>query len=184
MLPTMGFGQNDGPTSAGECRFITAADLSDPNAPAFGRYPSTTEVVSHAKLDLRSNPIAKTYRTVLRLEIGKGPNYAGHYRVAIWGCGISCAMFAVVNLKTGRVITAREFKTVLGSDLAADDFLPGAASEGWGFRYKADSALLIVLGAPDEDESREGAYYFALQGERLRLIHSTRVKKNCKNAKP
>jgi hypothetical protein len=32
---------------------------------------------------------------------------------------------------------------------------------------------LVVLGAPDQNESRAGAYYFALQGDNLRLVHTT-----------
>jgi hypothetical protein len=185
LTPTAVFGQEEGLTPTEKCRLITAADLSDAKAPGFGKYTTTTqEVVSTPRLDLKSNPIAKTYRTVLRQEQAEGPNYAGHYRVAFWGCGASCAMFAVVNLKTGRVITAREFATVLGTHLTADDFLPGTKSNGWGFRFKIDSSLLVILGAPDEDESKAGAYYFVLQGEKLRLIHATHVNKNCENVKP
>jgi hypothetical protein len=101
------------------------------------------------------------------------------------GCGAPCAMFAAVNLKTGRLITAREFATVLGTHLAIDDdFMPGTRSDAWGFRYKEDSLLLVVVGVPGEDESRAGAYYFVLQGERLRLIHTTRVNKHCEAEKP
>ena len=108
------------------------------------------------------------------------PNFAGHYRLVYWGCGASCAMFAVLNLKTGKVITTKEFATVLGTHLDADDFLPGTLSDGWGFRYKIDSSLLVVLGTPDEDESRAGAYYFALQGDELHLVHTTSaIKRHC-----
>jgi hypothetical protein len=93
-------------------------------------------------------------------------------------------MFAVVDLNTGRVITTREFMKVLGRHLAADDFLPGTTSDGWGFRFKIDSTWLVIVGAADENESRSGAYYFVLRDERLRLIHTARVTKNCENAKP
>jgi hypothetical protein len=41
----------------------------------------------------------------------------------------------------------------------------------------------VILGDLDEDESREGAFYFVLNDERLRLIHSTLVKKNCENVR-
>lgn len=44
--------------------------------------------------------------------------------------------------------------------------------------------MLVVLGAPDEDDSRAGAYYFVLRGEKLRMIHMTRVNKNCESVKP
>ena len=171
------------PAPSDECDLVTTADLSDTEAPTFAEHPVVTQkVVSAPRLDLKSNPIAKTYRTVLRREVIEGPNYAGHYRVAFWGCGTSCAMFAVIDLKTGKVITAREFATVSGIHLATDDFLPGTASDGWGFRYKRSSSLLVVLGDPDEDESRFGAYYFVVQGQTLRLIYTTKVTKDCSNS--
>jgi hypothetical protein len=182
LISTASWSRQDGPTPFEKCRFVTKKDLSDPKAPMFESYPLTShEAVSNPKLDLTSNSIARRYRTVLRLETAEGPNYAGHYRLAIWGCGMSCAMFAVVNLNTGKVITPEGFSTVLGIHIAADDFLPIEGSASWGFRYKRDSTLLAVVGALDEDESREGAYYFVLKGERLRPVHSTVVKKNCES---
>src|SRR6202041_301595 len=96
-------------------------------------------------LDLSSNPIAKRYRTVLRYQVSEGANFAGHYRVAIWGCGMTCAMFAVVNLKTGQVITPKRASTVFGIHLAADDFLPNAETGGWGFCSPTSTTLLAVL---------------------------------------
>jgi len=181
-LPT--FAQPNHQSPSDTCRLITAADLSDSKAPTFEFLPSAREgEFPYAKLDLSSNPIAKTYRTVLRQELAKGPNYAGHYRVAIWGCGSSCAMFAVINLKTGQVITAEGLTSVSGNHLAVDDFLPNTESESWGFRYRIGSKLLVLVGTLDEDESREGAFYFVLQSEKLLPIHSTVVTKNCENVK-
>ncbi len=163
-----------------ECRLIKAADLVDPLAPSFDAYPVFREEVANPRLNLASNPIARKYRTVLRLAITEGPNFAGYYRLVHWGCGTSCAMFAVVNLKTGRVITPEWFSEVVGVNLYADEFLPNTESDGWGFRHKSDSKLLVVAGALlSEDDSKEGAFYFVLNGEKLHLIHSTPVRKNC-----
>jgi len=159
---------------------VKTADLADSKAPTFANYSArTSQDGPRAKLDLASNPIAKTYRTVLRLAMAEGPNFAGRYKVGIWGCGTSCAMFAVINLDTGRVITTKEFASVLGTYLMTDDFMPGTKSDSWGFRFKRNSNLLVVIGDPDEDESRTGAYYFVLRDERLTLIHTTHVTKNC-----
>jgi hypothetical protein len=186
LTPTAVNGRQDGPSQTEECRFITNKDLADAKAPSFGWYPVARERPDPiAKLDLNSNPVARTYRTVLRLEMAKGTNFAGHYRVAVWGCGISCAMFAVVNLKTGKVITPKEFGSVTGTELATDDdFMPRGKADSGFFRHRRDSGLLVVLGAPDEDESRAGAYYFLLREERLNLVYSTLVDKDCANAKP
>lgn len=185
LMPTFAFGQKNEPSSIEKCHFVTDADLFDAEAPAFGEYPTAAEEVTSApKLNVKNNPIATRYQIVLRREMAESPNYAGHYRLAFWGCGASCAMFAVINLRTGSVITAKDFGYVVGADLAADGFLSGTPSDGWGFRFKRNSSLLVVLGAPDENESKTGAYYFVLQGEKLHLIHTTIPKKNCENAKP
>jgi hypothetical protein len=32
-----------------------------------------------------------------------GPDFAGHYTVAYWGCGSPCGRFAIIDARTGRV---------------------------------------------------------------------------------
>src|SRR5579864_259409 len=136
--------------------FIGASDLADSSAPRFENYSAQpSEAGPTAKLDLSSNPIAKEYRTVIRKEMAKGANFAGHYRIAIWGCGSSCAQFAVVNLKTGRAITPKNVYTVSGVHLAADNFLPQNESQAWGFRFRRDSRLLVLVGTINEDDRSE-----------------------------
>jgi hypothetical protein len=170
--------QTDRPKTADPC-LVTAADVSDSRAPTFGEYPvKGGEIVSKPRLDLSSSPTARAFRTQLQRAIAEGPNYSGHYRLVYWGCGTSCVGFTVVNLKTGKVIDASEFGGVSGAFLDADDFLPGM-NDSWAFRFRADSSLLVVLGAPNEDYSKMGAYYFVLQGERLVLVYTTQVHKNC-----
>src|SRR5262245_16415153 len=97
-FPTRPDQQEDVPSAFDKCRIVTAADLTDSKAPSFATYRvSVVLSKANAKLDLASNPIAKEFRTVLQQELAKGPNFAGHYRVAAWGCGSSCTMFAVID---------------------------------------------------------------------------------------
>jgi hypothetical protein len=165
--------------------FVGANDLLDKSAPTFEQFavkanpPSTP-----AKLDLESNPIARTYRTVLRNGMRQGANFAGHYRVVVWGCGASCAQFAVVNLANGRVITANGIEGISGVHFSANGFLPHTDSEYWGFRFMKDSRLLVLVGAVNEDESNEGAFYYVLGNEQLRLLHKTPASRStCKDEK-
>jgi hypothetical protein len=159
---------------------VRPSDLRDAAAPQFNAYHvPVQQPVANPKLDLASNPLAKTYRTVLRNQVAKGTNYAGHYRVAVWGCGSSCAMFAVVDLSSGKVILAPAIESVSGVRFNADGFLTEAGTEYWGFRYREDSTLLVIVGTLNEDESRQGAFYFRLNGDGLELVHETIVKKNC-----
>lgn len=174
--------QQDASTAFDRCRIVTSSDLTDGKAPTFAAYRAATAQVSASpRLDLKSGPTARMYRTVLRQEIAQGPNFAGHYRVAVWGCGSSCAMFAVVNLNSGRVITPEGFSVTSAVYFGVDDqkLFPDSQSEDGLFGFRKDSRLLVVLGDLDEDESREGAFYFVLDAERLRLVHSTLVRKDC-----
>ena len=49
------------------------------------------------------SPKAKLYRTVLRKGAKGGPNFAGHYTVIAWGCGLDSFELAVVGAMTGKV---------------------------------------------------------------------------------
>ena len=175
------------PSALDDCRLVEASDLADKEAPTFASYRvAVEEPTANPKLDLNGNPIARRYRTVLRQEVANGPNFARHYRVAVWGCGSSCTMFAVVNLRSGRVITPEGFSATSGVyfDVDSQEAFRGSESDAWLLAFRKDSRLLVVLGDLDEDEGREGAFYFVLDKDRLRLIHSTLVRKNCDSAHP
>ena len=126
--------------------------------------------------------------------MAEGPNYAGHYRLAVWGCGSGCAMFAAVDLNTGKVITPKGFdfvQVLLFLGEGEQEFLPGAINSNQflpkAFRYRKDSSLLVLLGEPEpspEVESKRGVNYFALQNGELRLIHTNRVSENCEDVRP
>src|SRR5262245_60406906 len=71
--------------------------------PSFGEYH-----VSETFSGKPTAPILKTanerrFRTMIREGAAKGPNFAGHYTIADWGCGAGCVSIAVVDAKDGRV---------------------------------------------------------------------------------
>jgi hypothetical protein len=162
------------------CYPITAADLRKPDAPAFGHFK--VESLSDARpapVDLKSHPLARRYRTILRAGALKGPNFAGHYTVVGWGCGSSCVQFAVVDARNGAVFFPRAFQSVSGLHVNSEGFEPDAARDGyWGLRYRLDSRLLIVLGALDERSDQEGATYFSFEDGAFRQIATTYLKKH------
>src|SRR5579864_61360 len=161
-------------TQAEDRRVITNKDLIDPKAPNLSAYLVTKpEQVPNPRLDLSTSQSARRYRTVFQQQIQKGPNYAGHYRVVVWGCGSSCASFAVVNLNTGRVLEVEGGHSMSDVDFEVSDFLNGTDSEFTNFRYRKDSVLLIAIGAPNEDAARGGVFYYLLRDERLKLVHFT-----------
>ena len=81
---------------------ITACD---PKAlPKFSDFPVALETIDAPKLDLSSHPIGRQFRTRLRKAARtQPPNLAGHFLLTGWGCGSGCQMFAIINLRNGRI---------------------------------------------------------------------------------
>ena len=80
--------------------------------------------------------------------------------------------------KSGKVIVPNNVGSITGDLLSADDFQVDAETDYWGLRFKLDGRLLILLGAIDEDEEREGAFYCVLEDDSLKPGFSVRVKKH------
>jgi hypothetical protein len=84
-----------------------------------------TGPIAAPRLDRNATPEAWRLRTMIRQGARNGPNFAGHYTVASWGCGTECQMHAVLDARTGKVVTFG----VLSS---------------FGLGYTVRSALLVV----------------------------------------
>ncbi len=77
-----------------------------------------------APVDFTSDPDSRRFRTVITAAAARGPNFAGHYTVASWGCGSPCQENVVLDARTGRIMAS------LNTSL--------------GVRYRPDSRLLIA----------------------------------------
>lgn len=146
---------------------LSCAMLRQP-LPRFEDYTVPRERIRPVAVELASAPDARKYRTVIRDAASRGPNFAGHFTVAQWGCGSPCKTFAIISARTGHV------------------WMP-AMWVGLGVSVRPDSRLLVVDG-PEfwSDAWASGppgapadmplfAYYFVWRNEQLQLIDSTRV---------
>jgi hypothetical protein len=52
---------------------------------------------------LRNTRDARLFRTRIAESAKKGPNFAGKYTIAQWGCGTSCIDIALIDEETGTV---------------------------------------------------------------------------------
>jgi len=75
-----------------------------------------------------SSPIAREYKTRIKEAAKGGPDFAGHYSVAEWGCGSNCQAFAFIDSQTGKVFDPggregadRGFSFTLNSTLFIQD---------------------------------------------------------------
>ncbi|WP_264165906.1 hypothetical protein [Burkholderia sp. AU30280] len=135
-------------------------------SPSFEHYPvratpAPRKPVTAPRLTTKE---ARLYRTVIRDEFTQPANFAGHYRVAIWGCGTDCRNFAIVDKYTGATYTmpgVQAIAGVMGNDDERVDFRP-------------DSRLLIVAGCFNDDcddsNAKAARFFYEWAGTRLRRI--------------
>ncbi len=91
---------------------LTAASATAQTArlPQFSDYPAGPLYRGRvAPLVEASSPRARLYRTATRRAMAEGVNFAGHYVLAMWGCGTECGDGHVVDARTGRAIADLPF---------------------------------------------------------------------------
>ena len=108
----------------------------------------------------------RNYTTVINEAARKGPNFAGHYTVAEWGCGSGCVSFIIADAATGLVWGGPVFS--LSLPLPADE----KGRNYQGLVYQRQSRLLIVDGCPNEDNRRCGTYYYEFNKGVSKLVRS------------
>jgi len=117
-----------------------------------------------APVDLRSHSRARSFRTRLREGAKHGPNFAGHLTIVTWGCGTSCHMFALVDVKTGAVTFGPLYTVELGFRLDSRLLIvntPESILDYYGGRY------------PEEGRSIETiTSYFTWDGRELKEVTS------------
>jgi hypothetical protein len=122
--------------------------------PTFEQFPVTETFSGKPAAPILKTIEQRSFRSVIREDAAKGPNFAAHYTIATWGCGSSCISGAVVDAKTG-VVTDLPFP-----NLSFDSSEP--------LQFKLNSRLLIVRGCPGESNCAE--YYYEWTGRRFKLI--------------
>jgi hypothetical protein len=114
-------------------------------------------------------PVDRLFRTRIREGAAKGPNYAGHYTIADWGCGMGCVSIAIVDAKDGRIYQAPFSALAWGMPLMKYEGKYEPSQHGFEpLAYKLDSRLLIVRGCPEEENC--GSYFYDWTGTQFKLI--------------
>jgi hypothetical protein len=142
-----------------------------PDAPRFEDYPADVWAGKAVLLDLRSHPLARTFRTHLSEDIKtEGINFAGHYTFATVGCGTGCSITAIIDARTGRAYFPKPLSGWTGIVGDFDKY------EEYEQQTRADSRLLRRLGRPNigrRDEERygpSGVYYYEWINNHLQLV--------------
>lgn len=110
---------------------------------------------------------AGKFRTRIKLGAKKGPNFAGHYTIVLWGCGSDCSGVAIVDAKTGEVFIDPELLEISTK----------VSQDSPKIQFRLDSRLLIVegyrvYGAQPIGPPVTGKWYYNWENNRLKLIRS------------
>jgi hypothetical protein len=77
--------------------------LSAEKLPVFSDFPAQQNFTGIPAMPMLRTAGQRLLRTQIREAARKGPNFAGHYTIAEWGCGTSCVSLAVIDAETGVV---------------------------------------------------------------------------------
>ncbi len=159
---------------------LMALGKAPATAPKFGDFPAAVvSIAKPAAVDLRSAQGARQFRTVLREGAADGPNFAGHYTIVGWGCGSSCLDWAIVDALNGQVFFSPDSRIVSAVHVDVESGMPGTDTEYTALRFRRDSKVIAVLGAPNEDAAREGITWYRWTGHSLQKLAFVALAKIC-----
>lgn len=142
--------------------------------PNYSQFPAKVEKKTAKKVNLKSHPEAKMYRTNLKNAlVNSDVNFAGKYILTYWGCGTGCRQAAIIDAQTGNAFFPVELQGVSASGLSLGnhDVL----------EYKKNSNLLLIYGYAgsgfeSENNNQHGIYYYQWKGKAFKLVKF--IKKN------
>jgi hypothetical protein len=153
------------------CSVALGSDKDKKTSPRFEDFP-VKEVwegkPAPVKLTL---PSERKYQARLRGAAKEKPNFAGHYRVVIWGCGSECISGAILDLQTGRVYSppmANDSNDEMHFSFCQSAYYPSRVG------YRVNSRLLIVRCGLNfverQNDNVPDTYYFVWENNRFRLL--------------
>lgn len=124
-----------------------------------------------------SKPEDRLYRTALREQAKKGPNFAGHYRMAAIGCGLDSFFIAVIDNKTGKV-----YWPPFGCISLAGGFgipLPEGMGDKPNPAFNIHSRLFCIVGVENREDVKSedrSAQLWVFDKGKFRLVYSIPAK--------
>ncbi len=139
------------------------------HAPRFEQYPAGPAWTGTRAAPVLTTHLSRIFRTQLRTQSKEKPDFAGHYRIAAWGCGTRCIDWGLVDAKSGQVVMGDHYGDVDLIHVMDEPLM-----------YRPDSRLFVILGAPNEKPAREGYTYLLWTGHAFRQIAFYPYKAYCR----
>lgn len=144
---------------------IVHADIPA-DAPRFEDFKVPVYVGPPARPDVRSDSRSRLFRTELREAEAEGTNFAGHYRLASWGCGTACFQWAIIDVKSGRVFHPSNLNSTEHQNVEESLYEGGNHA----IQVRLNSRLLVVFGGINDDPTLRGISWFVWEGNQLKRI--------------
>ena len=150
---------------------VLSAQVRDTHIPRFEDYP-VVQVWQGQRPTLKpTTPAERTFRTRLTNAAKEPANFAGHYRLATWGCGSECISGAIIDLETGKVFSpplATENSPAMHFSVCQ------SAYENSGVDVRVNSRLLVLRCGLNYSERQQAnvpdTHYFVWESERFHEI--------------
>ena len=142
--------------------------------PTYNQFAVKTDSKTAQKVNLKSHPEAKMYRTNLKNAfINSKINFGGKYILTTWGCGTGCLQGAIIDGHTGSVFFPLELQGVSAGSISLGNHNS--------IEYRKNSNLLIIYGYKgsgfeSENFAAHGIYYYQWTSSAFKLLKF--VKKN------
>lgn len=132
------------------CAVLPAQSKAKTIVPRFDDYPV------FEKLPNRNAPViipkeGLIFRARLQEAAMQQPNFAGHYILTTWGCGMECLMGAVIDTKIGKIYQI-PFTICCFGDQLTESSKP--------IKFFLNSKLIIFYGKRNEDDNDTKKHYY------------------------
>jgi hypothetical protein len=159
-----------------DCKLTLGATHIEPN---FAAYRVPVDHAPPVPTRIRSRH-ERFFATRLRNAYRAGGIFAGHYAIALWGCGAGCREMAIVDYRTGVVHWLPQLHQFSTFDVGVEE-----GDFDAGLRFKASSRLLAFIGEPATDPygtpdlKRKGVSLYEWRNDKLHLIRFVSGMKLC-----
>jgi hypothetical protein len=128
----------------------------------FNRHPtvSPTSDIKPRAPDVRTGT-AQLYRTAIREQAKRAPDFAGHYTIIRIGCGAGTVCPAILDAISGKVYFPAQLR------IASAMLVDTGEADVETLNYRRNSNLLALFGTPNEQMREEGLSYYVWRSSKL-----------------
>jgi hypothetical protein len=139
------------------------------DVPKFDQFPATEMFSGKPVAPVLKRAKDTEFQTMIRAGAERGPNFAGRYTVATWGCGTECVGAALIDARTGTVLDL-PFSSLNWGPARFDDGARWPSDDFEPIAYNKGSRLLIVRGCQDGKRTNCGAAYYEWTDTQFKLV--------------